>query len=123
MSNNENYPVQITFRNIESTPAIQEKVQDRVNRLHKYCQEIIHCRVVIEEPHKSHHKGNLYHVSVDISVPGEELAVSQHPGTHDSNKDLYVTIAEAFDAAERQLKTYADRRHGLVKRHNNTTPG
>ena len=53
-----------------------------------------------------HHKGNLYHVRIDISVPGDEIVVSREPHKDHSHEDAYVTIRDAFDAAKRQLDGY-----------------
>jgi cold shock CspA family protein len=75
------------------------------------------CRVVVEAQHQHHHKGNLYHVRVDITVPGHELVVSRDPKDHQAHQDVYVAIRDAFDAARRQLEDYARKLRGDVKEH------
>ncbi len=75
------------------------------------------CRVVVEAPHKHHHRGNIYHVRIDITVPDEELVVSRDPGQQQTHDDVYVAIRDAFKAARRQLEDYARKRRGDVKSH------
>ena len=75
------------------------------------------CRVAVEAPHKHHHKGKLYHVRINITVPDKELVVSREPDQHHAHEDVYVAIRDAFDAMRRQLEDYARRRRGKVKRH------
>lgn len=49
---------------------------------------------------------------VDVTVPGGEIVVKREP-----NEDIYVSIRDAFDAAQRQLKSRAKVRRGEVKTH------
>ena len=46
---------------------------------------------------------------VDITVPGSELVADK------SDEELYVAIRDAFDAAERQVETWSQRKRGDVK--------
>jgi len=108
--------VQISFRGLESTAAIESNVRERVDRLARYHDDILSCRVMIESPHHHHRHGNLYHVRIDLSVPGAELVVSREP-EHRPHEDLYVAIRDAFDAAERRLEDHARIRRGAVKAH------
>ncbi len=110
-------PLQITFRNIESSPAVEAKIRERAAELDRYHDHIMGCRVVVESPHRRHHQGKLYHVRVDLTVPGGELAVSREPAEHRAFEDVYVAIRDAFDAARRQLEDHARRRRREVKAH------
>ncbi len=75
------------------------------------------CRVVVETPHRRHHQGMLYHVRIDLTVPGGELALSREPAAHHAHEDVFVAIRDAFDAAVRQLEDYVRRRRAQIKRH------
>lgn len=107
---------QITFRNLPASEAIEAKVVDHVLQLDDFYKHIMGCRVVIEVPHR-HHQGNLYHVRIDLTVPGTELVVKRDPPEHQAHEDIDVAIRDAFDAAERELKSYAQRQRGEVKTH------
>ncbi|MGK2941453.1 MAG: ribosome hibernation-promoting factor, HPF/YfiA family [Immundisolibacter sp.] len=99
-------PLQITARGIELTEAIESAVRKKAEKLDHFSDQIMACRVVIECPHKHHHKGVLYNVHIDLTVPGAELVVKREP-----NEDLYVALRDAFDAAGRQLRERMDRNH------------
>ena len=111
------HPLQISFRGVTSTEAIEAKVQERAARLERYHDQIMSCRVMIESPHRHQHQGKLYHVRIDLTVPGAELVVSREPPAHHEHEDVYVAIRDAFDAAQRRLEDHARVRRGAVKVH------
>jgi ribosomal subunit interface protein len=110
-------PLQVSFRNMPPSPAIEEHVRERAAKLEEFHGDITGCRVVVEAPHRRHHQGNLYHVRVDITVPGREIVVSREPAAHHAHEDAYVAIRDAFDAARRQLEDHARERRGQIKAH------
>jgi ribosomal subunit interface protein len=110
-------PLQLTFRNMSPSPAMEADVREKAEKLEQFCDEIMSCRVVVEAQHKHHHQGNLFHVRVDITVPDTELVVSREPDLHRAHEDAYVAIRDAFDAARRELQEYVRHRRGRVKHH------
>lgn len=110
-------PLQVVFRDMAPSAAIEAKIRERAQELEQYYGEIISCRVVVEQHHRHHHQGSLFHVSIDLKVPGGELVASRDPGEHHAHEDAYVTIRDAFDAMRRQLEDYARRRRRRVKTH------
>ena len=110
-------PLQITFRNLESSEAMEARVRGGAEELDEIYDRIMHCHVVVEARHRSQHKGNLYHVRIDLTVPGSELVVNREPEQHQAHEDVYVAIRDAFNAAGRQLEEYVSRIRGDVKTH------
>ncbi|MCU0573421.1 MAG: ribosome-associated translation inhibitor RaiA [Syntrophobacteraceae bacterium] len=104
-------PLEISSRNIDLSEELVDLIHDKAEKLDNFHDGIISCRVMVEVPHRSQRKGVSYNVRVDLSVPGGEVIVRREPG-----EDLYVSICNAFDVAERQLKEHADRQRGDVKR-------
>jgi len=105
-----------------SSEAIESQIREKAGTLERFYEKITNCRVIVEAPHRRHHKGKLYHVRVDIAVPGGELVVKREPSQHASHEDIYVAIRDAFEAARRELQDYARRRRGQVKvRENSST--
>lgn len=98
-------PVQITFRDIPSSAAITSHVERRVEKLDRFFDRLVNCHVVVEEPHRSHQKGNKFHVRIDLHVPGKELVVAKNP--EGVQQDLHAVIDDAFHDAERILEDYA----------------
>lgn len=111
------FPLQITFRNVDASDAVEASVRERAARLDRFGAHIVGCRVVIEVPHRHHHQGKLFHVRIDLKVPGAELVVSREPELHHAHEDVFVAIRDAFDAAVRQLEDYVRRRRGHTKVH------
>lgn len=110
-------PMQVTFRNMEGSDAMKANIEERAAKLDQVCGEIMSCRVMVESLHRHRQAGNLYHVRIDLTVPGKELVVSREPHEHHSHTDVYVAIRDAFDAARRQLESYARQRRQEVKTH------
>lgn len=110
-------PLEIRFRNLEPSEFIEAAVRKRAKQLEHYVGEIISCRVTVESPHKHHHRGNLYHVSVDVRTPGSEVVANRAPDKHHAHEDVYVAIRDAFKAVRRQLQDHVRERRGKVKVH------
>lgn len=110
-------PLQVTFRGFPHSDAVEANVREKAEKLDQFFSDIMSCRVVVEAQHKHHEHGNLYHVSIDLTVPGHELAVTRDPSGHQAHEDVYVAIRDAFDAARRQLEDYARELRGDVKTH------
>lgn len=103
-------PLQITFRDVPRTDEVDKKIQLKAAKLDRICDQITQCRVVVESPHRHHNRGNVFHVRVDLSVPGQEIVVNREPEQDHSHEDLSVALRDAFEAAQRQLKAYQRRR-------------
>ena len=114
-------PLQITFRNMSPSDVIETSIRERAGKLDSFYERIMGCRVVVEAPHRHHHKGRLYHIRIDITVPGGELVVNREPSKHAAHEDVYVAIRDAFDAARRKLQDYGRRQRGVVKAHESTS--
>lgn len=108
-------PLQITFRDMEQSDAIEKAVREKAEKLDQFAQ-IMSCRVVVEMINK-HHKGTLYQVSIDMTIPGTEIVVSRDHGMDHSHEDVYVAIRDSFDAARRQLQDFHRISHQKVKAH------
>jgi ribosomal subunit interface protein len=110
-------PLQITFKGMDSSEAIAANIREKADKMERFSNHLMSCRVVVEAPHRHGHKGQLYNVSIDLGVVGGELAVS-HEGPRDhAHEDIYVAIRDAFDAATRQLEDYERKQAGKVKEH------
>lgn len=107
---------QITFRGMSSSDAVDANLRKHIDRLEGFYDRIMNCRVMVELSHR-HHQGNLYHIRIDLTVPGAELVVNRTPPGHKEYEDIYVVIRDAFNAAERELKNYVQRQRGETKTH------
>jgi len=108
-------PLQISFRNMDASDAVEARIREKARILDRLYDRMSACRVTVEAPHRHHHKGNLYRVRIDLTVPGGELAVDRSPPERHAHEDVYVAIRDAFDAAVRRLEDYARRQRGDTK--------
>jgi cold shock CspA family protein/ribosome-associated translation inhibitor RaiA len=110
-------PLQITWRDLPPSEAVEAAVREKAAKLDEFCDDIMSCRVMVESPHQHHHTGKLYHLRIDLTVPGDEIVIRRDPSEDATHEDVYVVIRDAFDAAKRQLEDYVRRRRGDVKTH------
>lgn len=116
-------PLEITYRHMEPSPALEAVVTERAEKLENFCDEIISCSVIFEAPHKHHHKGNLFHFRIDVTVPGKEIVVKRSPDDEHAHENPYVALRDAFDGIRRQLQDYMRIKRGQVKAHEPSAHG
>lgn len=134
-------PLKITFRDMAPSPAIEANIREKAAKFDELYDRVMSCHVIVEAPHRHHHKGKAYQVSIHLTVPGGELVINRAPkrldaaksprpeklekdlaeshevGKHAAHEDVYVTIRDAFNAAGRKLQDHARRRRGKIKVH------
>lgn len=110
-------PLQVTFRDMDSTPALEEFVRHWASKLEHVYDRIERCHVLVERPHQHHHQGQRVHVRVTLAVPGPDIVVSHDHSLDGSHEDVYVAIRDAFHAARRQLEDHVRRQRQDVKAH------
>jgi cold shock CspA family protein/ribosome-associated translation inhibitor RaiA len=108
-------PLQITYRNVPQSDAVEAKIRKRAEKLDKLFGRIMSCRVAVESPERRHRQGKRYQVRIDLTVPGAELVANREPDEHHAYEDIYVAIRDSFDAIERKLLEYVDQLQGEVK--------
>lgn len=110
-------PLQISFSNMDASDAVRARVEELAARLERFHDRIVSCRVVIRAPNRRQHKGKLYHVGIDLKVPGRDIVINREAPEHQAHQDVYVALRDAFDALVRQLEDTARQRRGEIKRH------
>jgi ribosomal subunit interface protein len=101
-------PVQITYRDVDQSDALDDKIRQKVEKLEETFDRMTSCHVVIEKPHGKHPHASRYAVHFGISVPGKEIMVKRDSEDH-VHEDVYIALKNSFSAARRQLKDYADK--------------
>jgi len=94
-------------------------IQDRIDKLISYTNnmKILSCDVVVARPHRQGHKGNIYHIEIRLHVPGDYIIIDKEPEKNHAHEDIYVAVRDAFDALERKLDNFIQKRRGFVKTH------
>jgi ribosome-associated translation inhibitor RaiA len=101
-------PTSITFRGMEPSAAVEDRMRALAQRLEHVCKRITRCDVVVEAPHRHHRQGRQFHVRIALAVPGREIVVSHDPGRAADHEDAYVAVRDSFEAARRQLADYVE---------------
>ncbi len=105
-------PLQVTFQDIPSSDAVETRIREKADKLSRFYDRIMGCRVVVATPQRHKHQGKLHSVRIDLTVPGAELVAN-----HSQHEDVYVAIRDAFTAITRQLEDYVRKQRGEVKKH------
>jgi ribosome-associated translation inhibitor RaiA len=110
--------LQITFRNMESSPALETRIRELARRLEKFSEQIIRCQVVVAAPHhQRHEQGALFRCRIELAVPRKEIVIDNTHMNDPAHEDAHVAVRDAFRAARRQLQDYAKIRRRAVKQH------
>ncbi len=112
----------IVFRNMDLSEALDQRIRTRVAELEQLCGRITACDVVVEMQHRHKSQGRLFHVRVDLALPGRSIVVRREPGAHHAHEDAHVAVRDAFDSARRQLEDYVRVTRGEVKAHMKAAP-
>ena len=99
--------VDVLYRDLESSPALNEIISKKLQKLNRYSDQIIHSRVVLDTPHNHKHKGKQFRASIEIDIKGHPIAVTQ------DNESIHVAVRDAFLTAERKVKQIAARQRTL----------
>ena len=114
---------EITFRNMDSSEALADRIRSRITELEQFHPRITSCRVVVEKGHRRHHKGNLFGIRLVLRVPGREVVITRDPEADHAHEDPYVAVRDAFDAARRQLEDHVRSQRGDIKHHETPNVG
>lgn len=127
--------LKVSFRNMKSSATIEDWILEEADKLDTFYDQILGCRVAVEVPHRHHRKGSVYHIRINLTVPGKEIVVAREPSLASEarqlgeteaakhlelnipHKNLHQAIKDAFKVAGRRLKEYADCQRGEVKTH------
>lgn len=112
-------PLEISFRNLDSSDYVRGLVEERVARLERFYPRLIGCRVVIEAPHRSaegHSPPLGISVVVDVADRPRIIGKGVEP-QRGSKGDHLSAVNRAFEAVERQLEEADERQTGEIKHH------
>ncbi len=111
------FPTSITFRDMDSSPALEQLVRESADKLEQFHHRIERCEVVIDRPHQHHRQGQHIRVRITVAVPGPDVVVSRDPGRDGAHEDAQVAVRDAFKAVRRQLEDRSRKMRREVKAH------
>lgn len=111
-------PLEITYRGLEKSEALENHIRGKAEKLERYHERIISCRVVVEEDQEEQRAGSLFRVRVIVRVPpGREIIGTYESLQLETRSQLETAVSEAFDAARRQLLKVKAKQQGETKHH------
>ena len=110
-------PLEVSFLNMDHSEAVEARIREKAAKLEQFYDRITSCRVTVEAANRKGVKGNLFHVHVEVGVPGRQVVADRSSGKNHTHEDVYVAVRDAFKAARRRLKDHSRKRSGRVKTH------
>jgi ribosome-associated translation inhibitor RaiA len=107
--------VQVIFKGLDRSDAIEARVREEVERLERFAPRLMSSRIVIEKTgHKT--QGAVYKVRIRLHLPGgREVAITRGDKDH-AHEDCHVAIHDAFWTAGRRLQDEVRKQRRDVKR-------
>lgn len=111
-------PLQITSRNFEISGEIESFIRKKSEKLDKFHRDMMSCRVLVEVPHRNRNNGLIYNARIDLVMPGKDIVIRR-----EAHEDLHKAINLAFNAAFKRVQSYARRKRGEIKHHEEPPQG
>ena len=102
-------PLQITFRGMNHSDAVAERIKNKVSKLRRIHPRILGCRVIVEALPVAG-KGSRFTVHTRVTIPGAELVASHDGDAANQHDSVWVALRESMNAIARQLRATAERR-------------
>lgn len=118
-----NTPTQVSFRNMDRSAALAERIEQEVQKIRRHVPDLGHCEVMVESLHRHHRFGHHYQIHLTLRLPGAEVNVShesparrviaasaapdqpaKRSEVEADHDDAYVVLRDAFDIARRRLE-------------------
>lgn len=101
-------PTEITFHELDVSPAAEAAIERWVARLETIHQRILHVHATVSVPHR-HAPRREFEVHLKLEIAGAEIVtrLARHA-------DVYIAIADAFRATRRQLLDELDHRRDFA---------
>jgi len=90
--------IQIHCTGMELTDAIRTYVEEKMETLHKFFDNIQHMNVEVGMRGNHHNKGDIYYAEVNMSIPGQFVRVVKEEA------DLYKAIDKVKDHLKVELE-------------------
>lgn len=96
------------YTNLDSTPAIEEYVKDKIGGLEKLIKRldekgVAKAYVEIGRSTMHHQKGDVYHIECNLELPGKLLRGETE------NSDVRLGVDEVRNILDREIKKYGEK--------------
>ncbi len=98
---------EVVYRDLDASPALNETINKRLEKLYRFSDAIMHSRVVLDSPHQHKHKGKMFRASIELDLKGAPLLVSN------DDESVHIAVRDAFETMERKLKEERSKRNQI----------
>lgn len=95
--------LEISFRDIDHSDAIEHQIRQKALKLTNRYDDITGIRAVVALPHNHSNKGKIAHISLEIGLPGELIAITNDNHDNRDHENMYIALRDAFDKAQRKI--------------------
>ncbi|HET9947727.1 MAG TPA: universal stress protein [Longimicrobiales bacterium] len=96
-------PFAIQYHEVGPSPEVERFVLRGIQRLERAAPDLIRVDVTVSRRSARRHKGDLYDVTLRLSVAGPDVVVSRTPPPRVQNENVVRAINDAFRTARRRL--------------------
>ncbi len=93
---------EIDFADFKVSSTITKKIEAKLQKLIRHSNRIISAHVTVRLPHR-HRNKHIYHIQVQLDVPGHSIVVNREPEMNYAHSDINVAIRDVFDKVTRKL--------------------
>lgn len=100
-------PLRITFRHMDSAPALEAHIREHLERLEALCDSIVSCNVLVDATRR-HGKimADGFNVKIDLTMPGHHVVVHGGHGDALPQPDAHAAVRAAFDTLRRLVQEH-----------------
>ena len=108
--------LEISFRDIEHSDAVENNIRQKAEKLTSTYEDITGIRAVVALPHNHSYKGRIAHISLEVGLPGETVAITHDHHDKSDHENMYVALRDAFDKANRKIRKIHEKRTDSKRR-------
>ncbi len=101
-------PLQVTYRGMSRSEALEEKITERIEKLTKTGERILDAHVSVEAS-QPHNRGHVFSVHAVVHTPHGEVVVSNDRDPSGTHEDAYLAVRDAMDALHRRILEMRER--------------
>lgn len=96
----------VRFLHIDQSADLVGLIDEDSRKLQNHHPQVMGCDVVVEKPHRRHHKGNKVSAKISVAIPGKLFVSSKEAEGLDDADSASVAITKAFGTVEHLVGSY-----------------
>ena len=97
-------PLQITFRDLPSSSAVEAQIRERAENLERVFDRLTSCRVIVEGRHRPQRAGKVTHLCIELTLPGKTITVGRGAAEFEAHDDIFVRAPRGFRCRSRATR-------------------